>query len=385
MISLEELISRLEKSPFFTQNDPQIAPKTSLKSPKPLSVLMPETVMITGAGGTIGSALAKHLLATGRANRFVLVDSSELALYTINRELVALGASTCPCLCSYGDDVLGGVIADYQPTTVYHAGAYKHVPMVEANWKSGVKNNVFEADRLFRLIESTSVKTLIVISSDKAVKPTTIMGATKRLVEDLAINCKIENVKVVRFGNVLGSSGSVVPLFYEQITSSQEVTITHPEVTRYFMSVAEAVSLVVGCAHLEGTRFLLSMGTPKKVEHLAHQIASILGTPALVKYIGLREGEKLHEELTSTQVETTGHPRIHKVIEPVIAAAVLSGFCNQLQNTHTYQDAKNRLTAMGVGYQDTNPFTKSVLVAEQYDPAPEYPDCFKKPLPYMEL
>ena len=289
------------------------------------------TVLVSGAGGTIGSELCRQVLACKPA-RLILYELSELALYTVDMELRSLAEDSAteivPVLGSVTDArLVRKVLGDYKVDVVLHAAAYKHVPLVEANPLAGLANNVLGTATLAREAAETGVDRFILVSSDKAVRPTNVMGASKRLaemvVQDLANRSKSTVFAMVRFGNVLGSSGSVIPLFQEQIARGGPVTLTHPEVTRYFMTVQEAVSLVLqaGSFARGGEVFVLDMGAPILIRKLARQVIEASGytirdeaTPdgdIEIVVTGLRPGEKLHEELLIGEGHlTTAHEKI---------------------------------------------------------------------------
>lgn len=300
-----------------------------------------KTVLISGAGGSIGSELCRQVLGL-KPKHIVLLDNSEIALYKIDQklnELRAEGQTQLPidaCLGSVTDESrLAVIFAQYKPDTVYHAAAYKHVPMVENNPFEGVKTNLFGTKNLVEAAEKYHTETFVFISTDKAVRPTNVMGATKRLCEIL-INTYAEKSNqrtrfcMVRFGNVLGSSGSVIPRFQQQIVEGGPVTVTDKEMTRYFMTVSEAVSLVIqaGAMSHGGEVNLLDMGDPVKISELAKALIQLQGkrplaswdgfskaanpSEILITESGVRPGEKLYEELL---IDTdTATPTAHKKI-----------------------------------------------------------------------
>ena len=293
------------------------------------------TVMITGAGGSIGSELARQVLACKPA-RLVLLEISEFALYSIERELRALADGGCeivPVLGSVTDArKLRETLRRYSVQVVLHAAAYKHVPLVEANPEAGVINNVFGTQTVAQEALAAEVERFILISTDKAVRPTGLMGATKRLAEivvgDMARRSPSTVFAMVRFGNVLGSSGSVIPLFQEQILNGGPLTLTHTDVTRYFMTVQEATQLVLLAGDLAqgGEIFVLDMGQPVRIADLARQVIETSGYTVRdaanpdgdieILVTGLRPGEKLHEELSiSDRLQPTGHPKLFRAQE----------------------------------------------------------------------
>lgn len=297
-----------------------------------------KVVMITGAGGSIGAELCRQILEAGPAS-LILLDNSEYALYTIERELrkLQLAHESHPELvCLLGSvcnqQRMETIYRTFGIQTVYHAAAYKHVPMVEYNVAEGVANNVFGTWNAAEAARLAGVETFVLISTDKAVRPTNIMGASKRFAElVLQALAQEENETrfcMVRFGNVLGSSGSVVPLFREQIERDGPVTVTHPEVSRYFMSIQEAAQLVLQASAMGtgGDVFVLDMGEPVQIVDLAKRMIRLSGHEVGtgregqhsvdIEFIGLRPGEKLHEELLlGTTVSGTGHPMIMRAEE----------------------------------------------------------------------
>ena len=291
-------------------------------------------ILVTGSGGSIGSELCRQI-AKLKPKKLLLLDQNELALYNIQQELEELNSdiSLIPLLADIQDrSRLREIVSAWLPDTVYHAAAYKHVPLVEHNFVAGIKNNVFGTLNLAEVVLEYKVNQLVLISTDKAVRPTNLMGATKRLSEmilqALAENSKETVLSMVRFGNVLGSSGSVVPKFREQIHKGGPLTITHPEMVRYFMSIPEAAQLVIqaGAMAKGGDVFVLDMGEPVKIMDLAKKMIELSGfsiksssTPdgdIEIKITELRPGEKLYEELLiGDNSDITSHSRIMKANE----------------------------------------------------------------------
>jgi FlaA1/EpsC-like NDP-sugar epimerase len=306
-----------------------------------------QIVLVTGAGGSIGSELCRHIL-TLNPSKLLLVDVSEYSLYTIHQELEGLqieldrpGPQLIPLLASVQDERrMSEIIGTWRPATIYHAAAYKHVPLVEHNPCEGIRNNAFGTLTTARIAQREGVGTFVLISTDKAVRPTNLMGATKRLAELCLQALASEDSKtvfaMVRFGNVLGSSGSVVPLFRKQIRAGGPVTITHKEVTRYFMSIPEAAQLVIqaGAMAKGGEVFVLDMGDPVRIVDLARNMIQLSGLQVKddenpsgdieIQVVGLRPGEKLYEELLIANLpEPTSHSRIFKANEHMLSRDVL--------------------------------------------------------------
>ena len=243
-------------------------------------------VCVTGAGGSIGSELCRQILAL-LPSRLILLERSEAALYAIEHELCSLmtdGVVLQPVLGSATDSqLLQHLFADQLVQLVFHAAAYKHVPLVEANPLAGIANNVFSTDQVCRAAATNGVGQVVLISTDKAVRPTNVMGASKRLAELVvqahAAEATSTRFSMVRFGNVLGSSGSVVPLFRRQIAAGGPITLTHPEIIRYFMTIPEAVQLVLQASAMAqgGEVFVLDMGEPVRIADLARQMIQLSG------------------------------------------------------------------------------------------------------------
>lgn len=299
-----------------------------------------KSVMVTGAGGSIGSELCRQILRLGPV-KLVLLEMSEVALYELERELrtsmAREQASDTELFAVLGDALnksrMREVMLAFGVQTVYHAAAYKHVPIVERNVIEGVHNNVFSTWYTAEAARETGAETFVLVSTDKAVNPTNVMGAAKRLAEIVLQSMQTQATGtrfcVVRFGNVLGSSGSVVPLFQEQIRAGGPVTVTHPEARRYFMTIPEAAQLVLqaGSMATGGDVFVLDMGQLIRIENLARRMIGLLGLTVRdgenpdgdieIRYTGLRPGEKLYEELLiSDNVTKTGHPMIMRALEP---------------------------------------------------------------------
>ena len=264
------------------------------------SFIKDKIVLVTGAGGSIGSEICRQVEKFG-AKKLILLDSSEYNLYTIYEELKII--ETIPVMQSVVDkDLLETTFKTHLPEIVIHAAAYKHVPLVEANIREGILNNVVGTKNVIDLSIKYSIKKFVMISTDKAVRPTNVMGVTKRICELYAqnSNAKDTDIVAVRFGNVLGSSGSVIPKFKAQIESGKNITVTHPDITRYFMLINEACELVLQAASIGkgGEIFILDMGEPIKILDLAKKMIKLSGRDDIsIEFSGLRTGEKLYEEL----------------------------------------------------------------------------------------
>jgi FlaA1/EpsC-like NDP-sugar epimerase len=317
-----------------------------------------KTVMVTGAGGSIGSELCRQILLSS-PRELILLDNSEYALYNIERELreimegSGVSIEMVALLGSVQDQRrLESIYRTFHVETVYHAAAYKHVPMVEYNVAEGVANNVFGTWYAAEAARKAGVETFVLVSTDKAVRPTNIMGASKRFAEMILQGLAQTDTRtrfcMVRFGNVLGSSGSVVPLFREQIENGGPVTVTHPEVSRYFMSIAEAAQLVLQASAMGtgGDVFVLDMGEPVRIVDLARRMIRLsgyemnhdthVGEHIEIEFIGLRPGEKLHEELLlGSNVTGTGHPMIMRAEEECLSYSQIQ---RQLTDLRRYCD-----------------------------------------------
>jgi len=259
-----------------------------------------KTMMITGAGGSIGSEIVRQCLKYG-AKKLILIDHSEFNLYQLMEELQS--DKLVPIMQSVlNEPLMDKAFALYQPEIVVHAAAYKHVPLVESNVEEGILNNVLGTKICIDLAIKHKVQKFILISTDKAVRPTNVMGTTKRICELYAqnVDAKETHIVAVRFGNVLGSSGSVIPKFKAQIEKGGPITVTHPEITRYFMLIPEACELVLqtGAIGESGELFILDMGEPVKIADLAQKMIDLSGKQEItIEFTGLRPGEKLYEEL----------------------------------------------------------------------------------------
>ncbi len=260
-----------------------------------------KTILITGAGGSIGSEIVRQCVKFG-AKKLILLDHSEFNLYQIEQEIGDKADVVCVMQSVVHKEQLQKTFAVYHPEIVIHAAAYKHVPMVEANMEEGILNNIIGTKNTIDVAIENNVEKFILISTDKAVRPTNVMGATKRICELYAQNSNGHGTDIVavRFGNVLGSSGSVIPKFKQQIENGQNITVTHPDITRYFMLIPEACELVLqaGAIGKGGEIFILDMGEPIKIVDLAQKMIDLSGREDIeIEFTGLRPGEKLYEEL----------------------------------------------------------------------------------------
>ncbi len=313
------------------------------------------SILITGAGGSIGTELCRQILDS-KPKCLVMLDHSELALYNIDRDMRAFSGKTriVPVLGSICQrPLVESVLEEYEIDVVLHAAAYKHLPLVEENCVEGLRNNVIGTKIVAEAARKAGVERFILVSSDKAVRPTSVLGSSKRLaemvVQDLSERPEKTLFSMVRFGNVLGSSGSVIPLFQEQIARGGPVTLTHEHVTRYFMTVSEAVSLVLlaGTFVRGGEVFVLDMGKPVPIDVLARQMIRSAGYSVLddgnpdgdieIQITGLRDGEKMHEELLiGSDMLTTPHPKILRAQE---------GRLSEIEMANAMQDLRNAIDA----------------------------------------
>jgi FlaA1/EpsC-like NDP-sugar epimerase len=327
--------------------------KVDLDTPEIARAYAGRTVMVTGAGGSIGSELCRQLMDC-RPSRIILFEQSEFALYEIDQSLRArsleTGIAVISRLGSVADKTrVEAVLREDKVEIVLHAAAYKHVPIVEENELEGARNNVLGTQILAEAAMAAGVERFILVSTDKAVRPANIMGATKRMAElviqDLATRSPKTRFAMVRFGNVLGSSGSVLPLFQRQIAAGGPVTVTHPEVTRFFMTIPEAARLVLlaGAFAEGGDVFLLDMGKPRKIIDIAHQMIALSGRTVRdpstgegdieIRVTGLRPGEKLYEELLidSDSLRQTPHPKILRAEEHQLSQFEVVGMLREIR------------------------------------------------------
>ena len=334
-----DIVDLLGRNP--AEPDPQLLGKT----------ITGKTVLVTGAGGSIGSELCRQIAAQAPAHMVVL-DISEFAIYSLLQELEKTHPSLAitPLIGSVQDQsFVAKVLGKFAIDTIYHAAAYKHVPLMEQNVMQCIANNVFGTRNTAAAAVAAQVKHFILVSTDKAVNPTNFMGASKRLAElvcqDFASTQSTTKFAIVRFGNVLGSSGSVVPLFKQQIAASGPVTVTHADVIRYFMTISEAAQLVIQAGALAkgGDIFVLDMGKPVKILDLAKKMITLSGKKPLfeteriagageiaILITGLRPGEKMFEELSySDNLIGTAHPRIMTTDDSSLSGCDIAGLLNQ--------------------------------------------------------
>lgn len=344
-----------------------------------------KVVLVTGGGGSIGSELCRQIVKRG-PKCIIYLDHSEFALYKIDREIKdfmkknKLTFQVFPALGSVQDHkFINRLFQKFKIETVYHAAAFKHVPLVENNIIEAIKNNVFSTSLLSKTAIKNKIENFILISSDKAVRPTNFMGATKRLSE-LICQARSEQqsktvFSIVRFGNVMGSSGSVIPLFEEQIKNKVPLTVTNENVSRYFMTIKEAVALVIqaGAMSYNGDLFILDMGKPVKILDLAKRILTLYGIKPKIKYhqqidnslddhniiiTNLRPGEKIFEELLiDPKYNLTKHPRIFKAREKSVTQKDLSLILNNLEKLCSLGDvyeAKDYLEKIPIDFKSSN-------------------------------
>ena len=354
-----------------------------------------KSVMVTGAGGSIGSELCRQIVRLKPA-RLILFEISEPSLYAIDKELRTLSkkldfdCEIVAILGSVGNEAhVREIMLSFGVDTAYHAAAYKHVPMVERNMLAGVDNNIFGTLSAARAAVDAKVQTFVLVSTDKAVSPPNIMGATKRFAELILQAMQDESRDttfcMVRFGNVLESSGSVVPLFREQIRSGGPVTVTHPQIIRYFMTIPEAAQLVIqaGAMAQGGDVFVLDMGQPVRIVDLAERLIRLTGLTVRdinspdgdieIEFTGLRPAEKLYEELLIGNNATgTPHPRIMRAQEDYLPIDRLQALLDELS---TYSRNRDRLEARKVlkrvvdGYAPTNGIDDLVWVTSRNAPS----------------
>ena len=365
-LNIDDLLGRFEVEPFVELMRKNISSKT---------------IMVSGAGGSIGSELCRQIIKCN-PNKILLLEISEYALYKIHYELEKININKIdlvPLIGSVQDQKrIKDILSIWKPATIYHTAAYKHVPLVEHNLIEGLKNNLFGTFQLANLALIHEVPNFVFISTDKAVRPTNFMGATKRISEMSlqALNHKQPlktNFSIVRFGNVLDSSGSVIPKFREQIKNGGPITLTHPDITRYFMTITEAAQLVIqaGAMGIGGEVFLLDMGEPIKILNLAKRMIELSGKSIKnadnpngdieIEITGLRPGEKLYEELLlSDSPLRTKHPKIFKSKEPFIKFDDLVIELNYLEKLIEDNDLSNIIKKLKRIVADYSPSSEIV-------------------------
>lgn len=361
------------------------------------SVVVGRTIMVTGAGGSIGSELCVQIMRLG-PRRLVMVEQSEFALYSVTERLKTLFPDAedrlSAHLCTVEDETrMEQILVEYDIDAVFHAAAYKHVPLVESNMVDAVRNNALGTVRLARAAVRAGVGTFVLVSTDKAVRPANVMGATKRLAElicrALSHSQSSTRFALVRFGNVLDSSGSVAPRFRDQIERGGPVTVTHPEVTRYFMTLSEAAQLVIQAAGMAegGDVFVLGMGEPVRIIDLAERMIRLAGHkprmadkgPAgpgeiAITLTGLRPGEKLREELfVSQNVAGTEHPLIQREAPEAFEPSELRGLIARLEAACRTRDRVQIREVLGHRYVAYRPASSYEL-----DPTPHVDDSLTR-------
>jgi FlaA1/EpsC-like NDP-sugar epimerase len=395
-VEIEDLLGR----------DP-IAPRSELMQAN----IYHKVVMVTGAGGSIGSELCRQIIQL-HPTTLVLFELSEYGLYAIDRELQELADSLqvnveiVPLIGSVQRvNRLENVMKAFNVDTVYHAAAYKHVPLVENNTVEGVRNNIFGTMYCAQAAIAANVETFVLVSTDKAVRPTNIMGATKRMAELVlqALSKEQSSTRfcMVRFGNVLGSSGSVVPLFRKQIQDGGPITLTHNDITRYFMTIPEAAQLVLqaGAMGKGGDVFVLDMGEPVRIYDLAAKLIRLSGLELKDKMnpngdiaittTGLRPGEKLYEELLiGDNVDETSHPRIMTAQELMLSWDELNTIIKQLDRAcheFDHQAIRDLLIDAPTAYKPNDPIVDRLYMAKQDTPALDYQDTAKNKAKIVQL
>ena len=371
-LEIDDLLGRIAVEPFASLMKKNIFSKT---------------ILVTGAGGSIGSELCRQIIRH-KPKKLLMVEISEYALYSIHEQLDDISndeIELIPLIGSIQDsERMKRIISIFKPATIYHAAAYKHVPIVEHNLIEGLKNNLLGTFELAKLALDNNVLNFVFISTDKAVRPTNIMGATKRFAElslqalnqkNLILSESKNKTKfsIVRFGNVLDSSGSVIPKFRDQIKNGGPITLTHKDITRYFMTITEAAQLVIqaGAMSQGGDVFLLDMGNPIKIYDLALRMIELSGLSLKnssnrngdieIKITGLRPGEKLYEELLlSKSPIKTKHPKIYRSKEPYIVYEDLVKEIDLLKIFIEKNDLENILEKLKKTVIDYSPSSKII-------------------------
>lgn len=334
-------------------------PPVTLDSENIRQILINRVVAVTGAGGSIGAELCRQIAAFN-PTRLLLIEQSEVQMFQVEQELIerGFGGIILPLVADILDDArMRYIMERFRPNVIFHAAAHKHVPMMESQPSEAIKNNTFGTGRLCDLALEFGVERFVLISTDKAINPTNVMGASKRLAEIYlqalhAANPSKTKFMAVRFGNVLGSSGSVIPVFKKQIAAGGPVRVTHPEVTRYFMTIPEASGLVLQSAAQGsgGEIFVLDMGQPVKIVDLARSLIELSGLKPgediEIEFVGLRPGEKLFEELSheGENITATHHPKVMRFVsEPQPLGRVKAIFENLSNEIHRAEPAQIKL------------------------------------------
>ena len=371
-VRVEDLVGRASVSPDETLLSKNISGKV---------------VLVTGAGGSIGSELCRQVVSCN-PKKLIMVELNELALFNIQQELLDYSDTISAVLGSVNNESsMENILINEKVDTVYHAAAYKHVPLVESNPFAAIENNIFGTRVILEASIRVGVKSFTLVSTDKAVRPTNIMGASKRIAEVLCQNAAAEEngtvIAMVRFGNVIGSSGSAIPKFREQIRNGGPVTVTHPKVTRFFMGIPEASELVLQASSMAvgGEVFVLDMGKPVKIVDLVKRLIQFSGkivanennahlNPIDIVFTGLRPGEKLFEELLiSGEIHSTFHPKIMKLNEQYPKVAVINEFMKDLtvvSQSENIESLRSLLSKIDIGYSFKDKNTdKSKLNTEE--------------------
>ena len=387
-LDMQSIDSEIELRPVKLEDLLQ-RPAVKLDTPKIASMINGRTILITGAGGSIGSELARQVAALG-PRKIVLLDASEFLLYSIENELSRTNPSfeLHATLCNVRErDAVARLVTEHRPDVLFHAAALKHVPIVEAQPLEGIFTNVIGTRNVVEAAAQADVSLMVLISTDKAVNPANAMGATKRMAEmfcqamDLHSDCDGTRFVTVRFGNVLGSAGSVVPLFERQIRAGGPVTVTHPEIERYFMTIPEACVLVLQAAthgldalKQRGRIFVLDMGTPVKIVDLARNLIRLSGrrpdVDIKIVYSGLRPGEKLYEELFASQesLSNTGVAGILAASPRSIEYGVIVRIFDEMKRLIDANDTTGALRLLRSTVPDFNAGKEILLLMERENP-----------------
>lgn len=373
-ISLEDLLGRYEINLNWTSVKSQLEGKT---------------ILVTGGGGSIGSEICRQLAALKDLASLVIIDHDEYNLYAIERELHDKFHfyNFVICLQSVTDRVgIRDIMERYQPNIVFHAAAYKHVPLLESQIRNALYNNIMGTMILAEEAAAHNVSEFVLISTDKAVNPSNIMGATKRAAEIFCQTFQKHAPKTrfitVRFGNVLESAGSVVPLFRKQIDANGPVTVTHPEVTRFFMTIPEAAQLILQSALLGegGEIYVLDMGKPIKIRYLAEQMIKLAGKTLdkdiKIVYTGLRPGEKLYEECfyKHEELQPTSHPKIIRAKSQTYDFSIINNICKRIEAAYQNNDIELFITLLQTLVPEYNQHSKHEFNEQVFADVKSYSD-----------